>query len=341
MSYQTGSATDGTDLLQQLVTWLVSIGWNSDLSASDQANGGWRAHLDKGGLFVHLKSHFPGDTSWQTSATTAGYALQLYLSTAFNGGDAFNAQPGNPPYQSGSVVNVVGAGAHLTAGPFTAYYFFADATGDHIVVVVEITPSVYVHFGWGPSLIKNGTITGTTAYFFASSSGYYASNVYGGSVPGYTSTSRCPGVHGDLNGYACGFVLCDSDSFTGKWIGITDNISSPAAGYTGRNGASILYGDNSITPSIPRYSSAARTNNPPHFQFEQVSEQDGRANFLPIVWWVGRDGSSGQTGGFSPVGSIPTVFSSTGVGNGFAPTEIYSIAGDNYMMFPDFAVVKV
>lgn len=339
MSYEAGNATDGTDLLQKLVTWLVSIGWNSDLSASDQANGGWRAHLDKSGLFVHLRSHFPGDTSWAQSATTAGYALQLYLSTAFDGGQQWNSQPGNPPLANGSSTQVIGAGAHLTAGPFSNYYFFSDTSGDHIVVVVEISPGLYVHFGWGPSLVKNGTISATTAYFFASSSGYYASDSFSSS-PGWTLTSRCPGAHEDIQDCATGFMLCDSDSFTGKWIGITDQTFA-AGGYTGRTAASMVYADVAMTSSIPRYSNVPRTTVPPYFQFGQTSEQDGRANLLPVVWWVGRDGSSGQTGGFSPVGSIPTVFFSNGVGNGFASAEDYVIGSDTYTMFPEFAVKKV
>jgi len=197
-----------------------------------------------------------------------------------------------------------------------------------------------VHFGWGPSLVKNGTISATTAYFFASSSGFYASTVFGSGAAGFSSTAHCPGAHEDVQGCAAGFVLCDSDTFTGKWIGITDSLQTNN-GYTGRNGASMVYGDNPMTPSIPRYSTSGRTSVPPPFQFGQTSEQDGRANLLPVVWWAGRDGASGQSGGFSPVGSFPFIFSSTGVGNGFAPTEIYSIGPDNYMMFPDFAVKKV
>jgi hypothetical protein len=271
--------------------------------------------------------------------TTAGNALQIYLSTAFDGTQTWNAQPGNPPYASGTT-DVVGCGAHLSAGPFSNYYFFSDSSDDHIVVVVEVTPGLYVHFGWGPMLSKNGTWTGG-AYFFASSSGSQASfPVTGANAPGYTSSSYCPGAHEDFSSFAAGFVLCDSDSFTGLWIGISDTALL-AGGYTGRNGASMVYGGASITPSIPRYSSTAPTVVPPEFQWEQTSQQDGRANLLPVVWWVGRDGSSGQSGGFAPIGAIPTVFSTTGAGNGFAPAEDYAIGGETYTMFPNFAVLKV
>jgi len=342
MAFLQGTATDGTDLLKQLVAWLVTIGWNTDLSEVD--GFGWRAHVDKGGVFVHLKSHFPGDSSWVNQQTATGYALQLYLSTAFDHTQFWNSQPGNPPYASGSSTQVVGVGAHLSAGPFANFYFFSDTSANHIVVVVEVTPGLFVHCGWGPSLVKNGTWTGGT-YFFASTGGGYASKPDAlANTPGLTSSSRCPGAHEDYFKQAAGFVLCNSDSFTGKWIGITDS-TTPSDGYTGRNGASMVFADigstAGITASIPRYSSADRTSNPPQFQFEQTSQLDGRANLLPVVWWVGRDGSSGQTGGYSPIGSIPTVFFSNGVGNGFAAAEDYPIGSDTYTMFPDFALKKV
>jgi hypothetical protein len=335
MSFQTGTSANGNDLLQKLVTWLASLGWNVDMSASDQGNGGWRAHLDKSGLFVHLKAAFPGDTSWASSYTTAGWALQLYLSTAFSAGAAFNAQPGNPPYANGSS-QVVGVGANLSIGPFANYYFFSDPTDDHIVVVIETAPGVYTHIGWGPSLVKNGAWTGG-AYFFGSSAGYFASAPALGALPGYGLTSFCPGAHQDATGAAAGFVLCNSDSWVGLWIAIS-HTTTPAWGYTGRGGGSSVYGSSFITASIPRYSTSRSNSN---LQEVQTSVLDGRANLLPVLWWVGRDGSSGISGGFSPVGTIPTVFATTGVGNGFGAGEDYLLGSDTYTMFPDFAVHKV
>ena len=48
MAYQTGIPTDEIDLLQQLVTWLVALGWTQDASAAE--GSGWRAHLHKSGV---------------------------------------------------------------------------------------------------------------------------------------------------------------------------------------------------------------------------------------------------------------------------------------------------
>ncbi|MGH9781684.1 MAG: hypothetical protein ACRD33_07665, partial [Candidatus Acidiferrales bacterium] len=65
--------------------------------------------------------------------------------------------------------------------------------------------------------------------------------------------------------------------------------------------------------------------------------QDGRANLLPILLWVLRDGT---TTGFSPLGTIPNVFVSNGVGNGFSNASDYVIGAKTYRMFSNFAVAK-
>lgn len=346
MAYANGTPTDPVNLLQTLVTWLVSIGWTSDKSASD--GSGWEAHLHKSGVYVHFRAAV-GERSWSSNneADAAGTALNMFLSTAFDGSGAWDAQPGSPPVDSGGS-NVIGCGMNLSAGPFSNYYFFSDTAGDNIVVVVEKSPGVYLHLFLGKSLVKNGTWTGGM-YFGGSSSGYYASyRFFGANVPGWTETAPCPGSHEDVNSLAAGFVRCDSDSFTGKWIAISDNLG-PTTGFTGRTGASSIFasdgihGGGAITTSIPRYATTvdAVSATPHQFQYAQTSAIDGRANLLPALWWVGRDGSSGNAGGFSPIGTLPMVFFSNGVGNGFGPTEDYTIGTDTYKLFPNFAVLKI
>ena len=93
MAYQTGTASSPIDLVQKMVTWLVSIGWTQDMSASDAP--GWRAHLHKGAIYVHLYAAMY-QQPWAGSGNP-GHAIFLYLSSAFDGGQPWNAQPGNPP----------------------------------------------------------------------------------------------------------------------------------------------------------------------------------------------------------------------------------------------------
>ena len=164
----------------------------------------------------------PFQSNWNLSGN-AGVAL--YLSTAFNASVAWNVQPGNPPYQSGSVVNVLGCGMALPSGSIQNYFFFADATADNIVVVIEKTPGVYVYIGWGLSIQKAGAITGGP-YFFGSSQGYAASYVTAANPsPGFVTTSFCPCSHGDWasSGLQNAYFRADVDSFTGGWLGLGDN----------------------------------------------------------------------------------------------------------------------
>jgi hypothetical protein len=331
MSYQTGTPTSPVNLLTTLVTWLVSIGWTQDRSAVE--GSGWTATLHHNGNYVNLRATvnetaFP----WVGNFGNAHYGLHMYVGTGFNGSNLFNNQPGGPLASGGS--NSVGVGMLLAAGPFSNYYFFADAAGDNIVVVVEKTPGLYVHLGWGLSLQKAGSYTGG-AYFFGSCSGFFTSFTgAGANVPGYTSTSDCPFTNRDQSDGCCAFVRADVDSFTGKWIGIYSD-TGPNQGFTGKAGEASIRGQGlTMKVNFPIYANTAAVT---QFQNEQTSQQDGRANLLPPIAWVLRDGT---TTGFSMLGSPPNIFFTNGVGHGFSNVDEYLIGATTYKMFPNFAVVK-
>jgi hypothetical protein len=331
MSYQTGSASSSTDLLQKLVTWLVSIGWTQDRSAVEGT--GWTASLHHNGNYAHLRAVENETVTWQSSYGQAHYGLLLYLGTGYNSGQPWNNQSAGAPLGASS--NPIGAGMRLSAGPFSNYYFFSDSAADNVVIVVEKTPGLYVHIGWGLSIQKAGAITGG-AYFFGSSSSYYTSYGYAGAnTPGYTSSSDCPCVNRDQIGGGCGFVRADIDSWTGKWVGIYNATSGADQGFTGKEGDSSVMGTNtSMKSNYPTYAIANVSYN---FQFEQTSQQDGRANLLPILLWALRDGT---TTGFSLLGSVPFVFSTNAIGNGFSNADEYVLGATTYKLFPNFAVVK-
>lgn len=332
MAYSNGSATSTTDLLQQLVTFLAANGWTTDLSAAE--GSGWRAHLHKSGNFVHLRAA-ENEAVWQSHFGSTAYGLHIYTGTAFNSGQPWNNQVTGAPIQSGGSAPV-GAAAYTSVGPFTNYYFMTDSANDNVVVVIEKTPGLFVYAGWGLSLVTAGSITGG-AYFFGSANGFFASDsAPGANIPGYTSTSACPGTNADSVGAAnvC-WVRADVDSFTGKWISIGPNVTA-SEGYTGKVGASNVKAHGvAASSTIPCY---AQSDNAPEFQFLQTSAQDGRANLLPVYLFAERDST---TTGFSMLGSLPTVFATNGVGNGFSNASEYTIGSDTYKMFPNFAVLKV
>jgi len=332
LSYQTGSASSATDVVQQLMTWLVSIGWTQDRSAVEGL--GWTATLHKSGNYVHLRAAMNEAAVWQASFSNGHYGVHMYLGTGYSSGQPFNNQTTGSPISSGNSYPI-GVGMHLSAGPFSNYYFFADSAGDNVVVVVEKTPGLFVHIGWGLSLQKAGSYTGGP-YFFGSSSGFYTSVTSAGAgVPGFTSSTDCPFVNGDGEGAGCGFVRADVDSWTGKWVGIWNSASGGDTGFTGKQGDSSVYGTNRVMKTnYPVYAFAAGT---PQFQNVQTSEQDGRANLLPLILWVLRDST---TTGFSMLGTAPNIFFTNAVGNGFSNADEYVLGGTTYKLFPHFCVVK-
>jgi hypothetical protein len=331
MPYQTGSASSATDLLQKLNTWLVASGWTSDRSASE--GSGWTVTAHLGSNFVNLRASENEVPSWASGFGVTHYGISMYLGTGFNSGNNWAGQAGGP--QGNGTTDTIGVGMRLSAGPFSNYYFFADSGGDNVVVVCEKTPGLFVYLGWGSSLKKAGSWTGG-AYFFGSCSGFYTSYSFAGAnTPGFTDTSDCPGTNLDAIGGGCGFVLADVDSFTGKWIGIYSSTGADQ-GYTGKTGqSSVLQKNGSISPQTwPVYAYSTTNSN---FQYMQTSQQDSRANLLPIFLWVNRDGT---TTGFSLLGSIPNSFCTNGVGHGFSNADEYVIGSDTYKMFPNFAVLK-
>jgi hypothetical protein len=332
MSYQTGSASSPTDLVQKLVTWLVSIGWTQDRSATEGA--GWTASLHKSANYVHLRAaENESSGPWQSMYGAVHYSVNMYLGTAFDSGQPFNNQTTGAPIGGGT--NPIGVGMQLSAGPFSNYYFFADSGGDNIVVVVEKTPGLYLHMGWGPSLQKAGSYTGGP-YFFGPSSGYYTSFTFAGAnTPGYTSSSECPFANMDQIGGGCGFVRADVDSWTGKWVGIFNATGGANQGFTGKEGDTSVHAKNSaMKTNFPVYAYSAV---PYQFQSEQTSQQDGRANLLPIILWALRDGT---TTGFSMLGTPPNIFATNAIGNGFSNADEYVLGATTYKLFPNFAVVK-
>jgi hypothetical protein len=116
------------------------------------------------------------------------------------------------------------------------------------------------------------------------------------------------------------------------------NTTDPTKGYTGKLGDSSVYPnpDTIALKTFPTYGFSPTTES--DFWQLQTSALDGRANLLPILLWVLRDGT---TTGFSLLGDIPNVFQSNGVGNGFSNAEEYLLGSDTYMMFPNFAVQVV
>jgi len=320
-AYSTGTAASGTALLQALVTWLVAQGWTQDASASEGT--GWRAHLHKGGNYLNFRVA-SNEIIWASQGNGAGYGIGFYMGDGYSGAAAWNLQSGAPLASGGS--DRVGVSMPLPNGAVTAYHFF-DNGADHVTVVVERAPGIFVHLGWGPSLVQTGYAT-DFPYFFGTAAGFWLQGTYS-SGQGVNVSSYTPMNCGHDNTHADCFFKVDAATFAARWIGVTDT-TSPAnqSGYTGKKGRTA------INQSTVGVSSDQFVN----YQFVwQIIHQSAFVGslILPVHCYVENAATR-----WSPVGYPPTVFLCGAVGHGFGSGEVYAVGGLNYMVFPSFAVLK-
>lgn len=311
-NYTTGTATSPIDLLQKIVTWLVAQGWTSDSSVSDGT--GWRAHLHKGTRYVNFRAVMNEVGIWGGGQYAVGYGLCMYTGSGYSGASDWNSQAGGPI--GNGQTYTVGVGMPLSAGPFVTHHFFDDGS-DNIMIVCEKTSGVFVHLGWGTMAMIGGT---GAPYFFGSTSGYYSLGA------GITASAYCPMAVGDGVNGACGFIKLDVDTFTGKWVNIFTYATYAFLGGTGWQAQTSINGGQSTTTEFPRY------DNLKNFATPALNSQPV---LLPLHVFVDR-----AAGGKSMLGTLPSMFASNATNYGFSNLAVYQIGATNYMIFPNFAVVK-
>jgi hypothetical protein len=323
-SYSTGTASDPRDLVEQLSAWLVAQGWTWLYSAA--VGSGFREHLSKGGIFVHLRSIENENNAWTYQSSTPGYGLGFYIGDGFNSALAWNAQSGAP--LSSGTSNLVGAGMFLPSGPISAYHFFDDGF-DNITIVVERTFGNCVHMGWGPSLVKTGYASDFW-YFYGSAPSYYNAYAPYSPIPGYDQSADAPMAPTLFNAgalYSNAFVRVDESEFAARWVGFTGS-SGTSTGFTGRHALNVFNTSAYTTymteiPAIGLMASRAWQTAFPG------------ALLLPLHCFL-----RSVNARCIPIGYPPTAFYCGAVGHGFESGDIYAVGGVNYMLFPGFAVLK-
>lgn len=149
MAYQTGSASDQTDLMSKLNTFAAANGFTTDYY-----NGTTKfLALSRPALNIYVSF------AWDNIDTIAMYQALGFSAT-------YQEQPWNQANDSGNgsdtIPSQIDRGRQISktgAGPFTAYHFFAHTDPYAIYVVLEFSPGLYRHFGFG-HLKKTGTWTG-------------------------------------------------------------------------------------------------------------------------------------------------------------------------------------
>ena len=149
--YETGTASDQTDLMQKLSTFA-------------QANGCTETYYN--GTSRHLSLARVTDAVYVSFAWDNINTIAIYQALGYSGGsaeapwdqlnDSGNGQDlaTNPTWiDRGRQVSRIGT------GPFTAYHFFAYTNPHNIHVVLEFSPGLFRHFGFG-TIAKTGTWLG-------------------------------------------------------------------------------------------------------------------------------------------------------------------------------------
>lgn len=338
-SYETGISSSPTNLLQTLVSWLVGQGWTSDMSQAD--GSGWRAHLHKGSLYVNLRAA-ENERIWPAASGyhdrgDGGYGIGIYLGTGFDSGAAWHLQASRPERSDGTTA---GCGMNLPSGAVAGYHLFDDGA-DNITVVVERSPGIFCHMGWGPALGAAGQPEAFW-YFHGSSSAYRnTDDAVGQNRRGITLTAWPPCSHGDEDPASSGgssgdqvhsqtFVRVDATTFAGRWVGDGNHVSL-GYGYVGR----FLRDALNLNPAS---AGACGEGDFPGYRYvlDRVHQTAyAGALLMPLHVYV-----ETSTGRYAPAGHHPSVYWCTAVGHGFAAKTVYQVGGVDYMLFPHFAVLK-
>ena len=333
MAYQTGVFNSPKDLLQKFCAFATGLGegikWTKDLGADDGVGGvGWRLHLHKGGVYIHMRASLTGEDGSayfdSTGYGSANSAILIYGGEGFSSAVSWKNQP-NSVVGIG-VPNIVGAGCPLNAGAGTAYHFFADANGDNLVCVVERIPGVFGNFGFGVSVDKTGAGSWTGGgYFFASVAGYYISFRLLDSGIGYNLSAASPfSQYSQANA----FVRADVDSFTGKWLDSGDtNINAWNYGFTGKAFNCCAVSNAEPLQAAPSYS---------YLQKRLTCSMNGQSLMLPLRFTVPRD-----AGGHSFLGQLSNIFYCNATDHAFTPGALYTWGARQFRIFPNFAVEQV
>lgn len=185
MAFQTGTATDIKDLLNDLDVFLTANGWTNDF---DNTAGtlGWYA-WSKNNVYVVAGFDTVGGADgpqmvlWQN--TSNDDSTDPYNSTGDSGQGPSNILGGN--------FWTNGRGVYGLTGPFVAYWFFEqDSNPAYIHVVIEVNTGYFKHFGFG-ELEKIGDWSGGEyCYGQITVAGFNADIPYDGSTS-YLFSGAC------------------------------------------------------------------------------------------------------------------------------------------------------
>ena len=149
MAYETGTASDQTDLMSKLSTFAQANGYGEDY----YSGGNKRLSLSR-----------PADDCYVSFAWDSVNTIAVYQALNYEG--AHDEEPWDQDDDSGNgndnLPTDIDKGRQVSRigdGPFTAYHFFGYTNPYSIHIVLEFSPGLHRHFAFG-YLNKTGTWTG-------------------------------------------------------------------------------------------------------------------------------------------------------------------------------------
>ncbi len=223
-TYETGTASSATDLLDKLRIFATANGWTQNFFGARTTGSGQALQLTKGSM----AATFIADTAAGTSADPGTY-LGAYQHATYNAGNGTESQADASLkcYTNGM------------SGPYSAYHFVsgAESGSDYLYVVVEVSAGTYKHVGVG-KLVGLGALT-TGAFAFACRWSYSSSQ-----VDDLLSTHHSwPFDHGENNNRAGAGtqVRADCDGIVPRWYDFNGGLS-----YGNRGGGGVRVVGNNL-----------------------------------------------------------------------------------------------
>lgn len=145
MAETTGSATGLEDFFSKFLTWVaLQTGWTVNESIST-VDSGRQCAISKGNLFVQFRWNTATPNSVAVYQSTAYAAATRAGLQAGDSGNGFNTNNGT------TEGNITGERCIEEMGnnAYPSYYFYSNAAGDYLHVVVEVGTDQFRHFGCG------------------------------------------------------------------------------------------------------------------------------------------------------------------------------------------------
>ncbi len=303
MAYQTGAASNPTQLLDALRVFAVANGWTE---LRWNANGaGYQLSLTKNGLYFHLGSAVNEALRSGYSAVTG---IFLTSSAGFDSAQPWNNQPGTLRNTSGQIE----ACGLYEVGASNTYHLFAAVSPDMILLAAEISPGVFHHLAFG-DLSKYGAYAGGAFVTgsFGSDAYTYSYTGFNDYVFGYPYDRRGGLPFNDYKGYGQSFVRGTVDAVD-AWFSVCQN--SPLTGKR----AKATWEEGLGTPrnSLARY-----------WWGHVPNTLNGVTPMIPFYVFVER-----PSGFFSPFGYTPHL-RYLNITN-YQPAEQFVIGTDQWAVFP-------